>query len=74
MATEWIVRGAAEMIVILPTGAGKSVLFMLPALIERTQTTVLIVPLKSLRVDMSRRLSEAGISNAVYNPKIKQVV
>ena len=51
-------------IVILPTGSGKSLCFMLPgALIERP--VLMIFPLLSLMSDQERRIREAGQSCAV---------
>ena len=51
-------------IVILPTGAGKSLCFMLPSLVLEKPTLV-IFPLLGLIADQKRRLEEAGISTAV---------
>jgi ATP-dependent DNA helicase RecQ len=47
-------------VVILPTGAGKSACFQLPALFLRGPTLV-VFPLLSLISDQARRLAEAGI-------------
>ena len=51
-------------IAILPTGAGKSLCFMLPALLL-PGVTLVIFPLLSLIADQARRLEEAGIPGAV---------
>ncbi len=51
-------------IVILPTGAGKSLCFMLPALLL-PGLTVVVFPLLSLISDQARRLIEAGINPVV---------
>ena len=48
-------------IVILPTGAGKSLCFQLPAA-ALTGTTLVIYPLLSLMNDQARRMSEGGFS------------
>ncbi|KAH7012424.1 hypothetical protein B0J12DRAFT_714819 [Macrophomina phaseolina] len=45
----------------MPTGAGKSVLFILSAWAEPGGTTVVVVPLKSLRKDIKRRYDKAGV-------------
>ncbi len=59
-------------IVILPTGAGKSLCFMLPARML-TGPTLVIFPLLSLMADQARRVQEAGMKAAVLkggqNPK-----
>jgi superfamily II DNA helicase RecQ len=54
---------AEEVIAILPTGAGKSVLFMLPCSFPSAGVTVLVVPLVSLRGDLLRRLTELKIEH-----------
>jgi ATP-dependent DNA helicase RecQ len=51
-------------IVILPTGAGKSLCFQLPAMIIEGLTLV-IYPLLSLMADQKRRLDEKGFSPVV---------
>ena len=48
---------------ILPTGAGKSLLFMLPCTLPDAGTMVLILPLVSLRGDMLRRIRELKINH-----------
>ena len=51
-------------IVILPTGAGKSLCFMLPALLTQG-ITLIIFPLLSLMADQKRRLDSAGIPSLI---------
>lgn len=51
-------------IVILPTGAGKSLCFMLPALLI-DGITLIIFPLLSLMADQKRRLDSAGIPSLI---------
>jgi hypothetical protein len=46
---------------ILPTGGGKSLVFMLPTLREAGLTTIVVVPNKALLRDMMRKATEAGI-------------
>lgn len=48
------------MLIILPTGSGKSICFMLPALLVKG-LTVIVYPLLSLMNDQSRRFSDSGI-------------
>jgi superfamily II DNA helicase RecQ len=45
----------------MPTGEGKSILFMLPAWVEPGGTTVVVVPLIALRSNMKRRCDKFGI-------------
>jgi ATP-dependent DNA helicase RecQ len=49
----------SEQIVVLPTGSGKSVCFMLPALLL-PGITIIVYPLLSLMNDQGRRIEEAG--------------
>ena len=59
-----IVDSISRQIVILPTGAGKSLCFMLPAAMLGGPTLV-IFPLLSLMADQARRVLEAGMVPAV---------
>ena len=45
-----IMSCAEQVIVILPTGAGKSLLFLLPCALPDARVTVLVVPLFGLRL------------------------
>jgi superfamily II DNA helicase RecQ len=49
------------LVVVLPMGGGKSLLFALPALIKGTGVTVVIVPYKALIVDLVGRLRGYGV-------------
>ncbi|PKX96294.1 uncharacterized protein P174DRAFT_509563 [Aspergillus novofumigatus IBT 16806] len=46
----------------MPTGGGKSMLFMVPVFTAPGGTTIIVVPLIALRADMTRRCQELGIS------------
>ena len=65
-AIDAIVAGESPVVAVMPTGAGKSMLFMLPAWEEQGGTTVVIVPLIALRRDMMRRCKILGISCAEW--------
>lgn len=52
---------------VLPTGAGKTALFMIPALLEHGKTTVVVSPLFALVKDMERRMNAAGICCIVWD-------
>ena len=58
--------GTTQLFVILPTGQGKSLTFMLPALQPYAQTTIVITPLVALADDMLRRCKETGIDAIIY--------
>ena len=57
-----------QVVAVLPTGAGKSLLFMLPCTLPEAGITVLVVPLISLRLDLIRRLDALGINYLVWQP------
>jgi hypothetical protein len=57
-----ITASESPVVAVIPTGGGKSLLFMLPAFVEQSGTTVIVVPLIALRCDMKRRRQKLGIS------------
>ena len=61
-ALEAITSGREEVVVIIATGAGKSLLFMIPCLLPAAAVTIVLLPIVSLRVDMIRRLREYRLS------------
>jgi RecQ family ATP-dependent DNA helicase len=61
-AIEAITAGQSPVVAVMPTGGGKSLLFMLPAFAEQGGTTVIVVPLIALRGDMKWRCQKLGIS------------
>lgn len=69
-----VVRGVSPLIVVLPTGAGKSLLFMAPALTDtpdgwgRLGVTILIVPSRALIQDTIVRLANIGIASTEWLP------
>jgi hypothetical protein len=58
-----IMSWTEQVVAILPTGAGKSLLFMLPCTLPDAGVTILIVPLVSLHGDMLRRVREMKIDH-----------
>ena len=68
-AIQAIVAGKSPVVSVMPTGAGKSLLFMLPAWAEQGGTTVVVVPLIALRGDMMRRCLGLGISCAAWDSR-----
>jgi superfamily II DNA helicase RecQ len=61
-AIEAITAGESPVVAVMPTGAVKSLLFMLPAFAEQGGTTIVVVPLIALRSDMKQRCKKLGIS------------
>lgn len=58
---EAIVAGEPYITVIMRTGGGKSLMFMLPAFASEDGVTVVIVPIVSLREDLWERCKAQGI-------------
>lgn len=50
-----------DVFVFMPTGSGKTMLAVIPPLLEPQQTTIIVVPLRSLMADYIRRLKEMQI-------------
>ena len=63
-----IMSWTEQVVAILPTGAGKSLLFMLPCTLPDARVTILIVPLVSLHGDMLRRAREMKIDHLEWQP------
>ncbi|KAI7188222.1 hypothetical protein KC363_g5596 [Hortaea werneckii] len=63
-----IMSWTEQVVAILPTGAGKSLLFMLPCTLPNARTAILIVPLVSLHGDMLRRVREMKIDHLEWQP------
>ncbi|KAL9080122.1 MAG: hypothetical protein Q9157_001082 [Trypethelium eluteriae] len=56
-----VVAGVTPLVVVLPTGGGKSLLFMVPARLADAGVTVVVVPFRALIGDLLQRLAGAGI-------------
>jgi hypothetical protein len=65
-AMDAIIASESPVVALIPTGGGKSLLFMLPAWAEQGETTVGVIPLIALRGDMVRRCKLLGISCAAW--------
>ena len=57
-----IVSGEPRVVMVMRTGGGKSLMFMLPAFCSVGGVTVVVVPLISLRSDLERRCKEIGLN------------
>ena len=64
-----IQRGDSKIVAVMPTGAGKSMLFMLPAFVAAGGVTVVVVPFTTLRHDMKVRCDELNISVGEWDGK-----
>ncbi|KAK3617752.1 hypothetical protein LTR22_026629 [Elasticomyces elasticus] len=61
-----IVARTWRVLVVMRTGGGKSLLFMLPAAGSQDGVTVVVVPLNALRADLTQRCERAGIPCAAW--------
>jgi len=66
-AVKAVVEGDNPLIVVLPTSAGKSLTFMLPATFDDAGTTVVITPMKALANDLLKRCEEARIDAIIWS-------
>ena len=60
--------GKEQVVTVLPTGARKSLLFMLPCMLPDVQVTILIVLLVLLRGDLLRRMQALRIDHLEWAP------
>ena len=65
-AIQAIMQHKSPVVAIMGTGAGKSVLFMLPASVS-SGVTIVVVPLVALRFDMKERCDQLGLVSAEWN-------
>lgn len=61
-----IFQGRGPMLVVMGTGSGKSLLFMLPSFCIQGGTTIVVVPLQSLQTDMKDRCDRCGITSVIW--------
>ncbi|PKX88353.1 putative telomere-associated RecQ helicase, partial [Aspergillus novofumigatus IBT 16806] len=53
---------------VLPTAAGKTTLFLFGASLATSQVTMVIVPLISLKLDLSRKAAALGLQPTIWDP------
>ena len=63
-----ILQGEKLLTTVLPTGGGKSLLFMLPAAMEKIGATIVIVPFLSLMTDLRERCERHGLTVHEWDP------
>jgi superfamily II DNA helicase RecQ len=78
-AVKAILAGDTPLVVILPTGGGKSLLFMIPACLNEPGVTIVVAPFRALVNDLVDRLKRTGIDcmewkNGETNPAALVVV
>jgi superfamily II DNA or RNA helicase len=62
-----IMEGHSPVMVVMGTGGGKSMLFMLPASSVSGGITIVVVPLVALQGDLQQRCEQAQISSVVWD-------
>ncbi|KAH1416812.1 hypothetical protein KXX32_009757 [Aspergillus fumigatus] len=76
-AMQAIQQGESPVVAVMPTGGGKSMLFMVPAFTAPGGTTIIVVPLVTLRADMMRQCQELSISltpESAWTRRLDQIV
>ena len=70
MRTIMALKHGQSAINVLPTGAGKSILFMLPAVMRDAGTSIVVVPYVALMDDLVTRATEMGADCIRFQPSL----
>lgn len=62
------------LLIILPTGAGKSLLFLAPCSLPQARVTVVIVPYVALKEDLIAKAKAARLHYAIFTPSLQEAV
>nr|CEG05721.1 unnamed protein product [Fusarium clavum] len=65
-------RAPEQVIVVLATGSGKTLVFMVGATLAGAETTILILPTVALRGNMLGRLDKVALKHHVWRPGLKK--
>jgi superfamily II DNA helicase RecQ len=65
-AIQAVMNGISPMLVVMGTGAGKSLIFMLPAFCSHGGTSIVVVPLVSLQDDLKVRCDKSGVTCSIW--------
>jgi len=68
-ALRLITSSLAASLVIMPTGAGKSLLYILPTILPGAQVTIIITPLVALQQDLVQRCMQWEINFGVFESR-----
>lgn len=71
-AVAMILERKEDILAVLPTGGGKSLLFFLPAFVEKRdrKTTVVVLPLVALTKDMIDRCRKHNLTYDTWHSKL----
>ncbi|KAF8414475.1 hypothetical protein EV426DRAFT_712716 [Tirmania nivea] len=64
----------APLLIVLPTGAGKSILFLTPASLPQALVTVVIVPYVALKADLVAKAQASRQYYTLFTPKLQEPV
>ena len=67
LAMEAVLELKKDVMAIMCTGSGKSILMIIPLLLEKNKVTISILPLKSLLSDYRWKLDEQGVPYEVFH-------
>lgn len=59
--------GLNQIVVVMPTGSGKSMVFLLPAAMQPSGVTVVVVPLRALEQDLLYRCTRLGVTAVMWD-------
>ena len=65
LAVSRVSAGDSPLLVVLPTGGGKTDVWLLPALCQSARITIVVSPLTALTNDIIRRAKASGVSNVL---------
>jgi superfamily II DNA helicase RecQ len=65
-ALQAVCSGVSPLVVILPPGAGKSLLFQLPASLPDAGTTIVVLPFQALSYDLVGRCRSLGLTASLW--------
>ena len=60
-AIHTVVEGQTPLVIVLPTGGGKSLLFIVPAYLDEVGVTIVVVPFRALINDLVKRITDRSI-------------
>jgi superfamily II DNA helicase RecQ len=66
-------RGTSPLVVILPIGGGKSLVFQLHASLPQAKTTIVVVPFRALATDLLKRCRLLGLNSVHWTSDHQQV-
>ena len=64
---EAVLNRQKDVLVILPTGGGKTLVYLLPTLLEKGRTTVVVIPMIAVMQDLIDRCNKSNISVAEWS-------